>query len=76
MTPARFKEIRRQLGLSTLAWGRALGYRGQDESTAVRVRIFESGGRPIPPAIGLLAEMYARHGVPKDLQSKGRPPRD
>jgi transcriptional regulator with XRE-family HTH domain len=63
MTPAEFKSIRKSLGLSTVAMGRALGYEGEDNTVSVTVRRYESGGRPIPPWIARLAEMYGRHGL-------------
>ena len=75
MTGAELKRIRHRLGLSAIAWGRALGYLGEDATVSVTVRRYESDGRPIPPWIGRLAEMYARHGVPKQfLRWHGRSP--
>lgn len=62
MTPEKFKEIRRDLGLSTVQIGRAFGYSGADTTIAANIRKFESGARPIPPAIARLARMYVRNG--------------
>lgn len=63
MTPAEFKSIRKRLGLSTVAMGRALGYEGTDNSASVTIRRYESGMRQIPPAITVLMTMYAKHGL-------------
>jgi len=63
MTPAEFKAIRKQLGLSTVAMGRAIGYEGKDNTVSVTIRKYESGGRPIPPWIARLMLMYADHGL-------------
>lgn len=64
MTGHELKAIRRALGLSTREFGAALGYRGNDNTRAVAIRLYESGARPIPPWIARLAEMFGRHGVP------------
>ena len=63
MTPFEFKSIRKQLGLGTVAMGRALGYQGTDNTVSVQIRQYESGARPIPPWIARLAEMYGRFGL-------------
>jgi transcriptional regulator with XRE-family HTH domain len=63
MTPAEFKSIRKSLGLSTVAMGRALGYGGNDNTVSVQIRQYESGGRVIPPWIARLVAMYGRHGL-------------
>jgi transcriptional regulator with XRE-family HTH domain len=65
MTPAEFKAIRKSLGLSTVAMGRALGYAGNDNTVSVQIRQYESGGRTIPPWIARLVAMYGKHGVPE-----------
>jgi transcriptional regulator with XRE-family HTH domain len=62
MTPEKFKEIRHTLGLSTVQIGRAFGYTGTDTTIAANIRKFETGLRPIPPAIARLARMYERNG--------------
>lgn len=64
MTGSELKAIRRQLGLSTKELGRALGYRGNDNTISVQVRQYESDAREIPPWIERLAIMFGRHGVP------------
>lgn len=63
MTPAEFKSIRKQLGLSTIEMGRAIGYEGKDNTVSVTIRKYESGGRPIPPWIANLVAMYGKHGL-------------
>lgn len=69
MTPADFKTIRNQLGLSVYDWGRALGYSGNDNTVGVQIRRYETGARPIPPWIGRLASMYGKHGIPKRIHT-------
>jgi transcriptional regulator with XRE-family HTH domain len=63
MTPAEFRAIRKQLGLSTVQMGRALGYEGSDNSVSVTIRRYEAGIRPIPPTVAMLVAMYERHGL-------------
>lgn len=58
------KAIRRQLGISTRELGTALGYRGNENTISVAIRLYESGKRDIPPWIGRLVEMFGRHGIP------------
>lgn len=64
MTGEQLKDIRQYLGLTTVQLGRTFGYRGTDVSTAVTIRKYESGGRPVPVALGKLALMFRMHGVP------------
>jgi transcriptional regulator with XRE-family HTH domain len=64
MTGPELKTIRHRLGLSTTQLGRAFGYAGSDTTSAVTIRKYESGVRPIPPWLGRLAIMFDRHGVP------------
>jgi transcriptional regulator with XRE-family HTH domain len=64
MTPSEFRAIRKRLGLSTTAMGRALGYEGRDNSVSVTIRRYEAGMRPIPPAIAKLMTVYGRNGLP------------
>ena len=61
MSPSEFKSIRQQLGLSTIAMGRAIGYDGTDESVAVNIRRFEAGMRPIPPTVAVLVNLMAKY---------------
>lgn len=67
MTGPELAAVRKRLGLGTVAFGRALGYRGNDNTVSVQVRAYESDGRPIPPWIGRLASMFDRYGIPADL---------
>jgi len=64
MTGSELKEIRKTFGLSAAAMGRALGYSGSNANIASHVRRLERGARSIPPAIGKLAEMFWREGIP------------
>lgn len=64
MTGAKLKEIRKTYGLSAAAMGRALGYSGSNANIAAYLRRLERGARPIPPAVGRLAEMFRREGIP------------
>ena len=66
MTGPQLSQIRNKLGLTRLEWGRALGYRGTDESIGVMVRRTETMDA-VPGQIERLAEMYQRHGVPKEF---------
>lgn len=66
MTGPEFQAIRKRLGLSVIEMGRALGYEGKDNTVSVTVRRYEApNGRPIPPWIARLAQMFDRHGVPR-----------
>jgi transcriptional regulator with XRE-family HTH domain len=68
MTGPEFAAIRKSLGLSVVAFGRALGYQGTDDTVSVTVRRYEApNGREIPPWIARLARMYERYGIPFDL---------
>ena len=68
MTGAELKAIRKRLGLTTLAFGRALGYQGDDVSVAHAVRRFESSkGRKILPTMAKLIWMYGEFGVPEEM---------
>jgi len=64
MTPRQFAAIRKRLGLSAYAMGKALGYEGNRNTLQVGIRKYESGERELPPWIARLAEMYDAHGVP------------
>jgi transcriptional regulator with XRE-family HTH domain len=64
MTGAEMKAIRQRLGLSTVQLGRAFGYAGNDNTTSVMIRKYESDGRPIPAYLERLLILFDRHGVP------------
>jgi transcriptional regulator with XRE-family HTH domain len=66
MTGKELQAIRRALGLSARELGYALGYRGNENTVSVSIRLYECGKRPIPPWIGRLVTMFVRHGVPPD----------
>jgi transcriptional regulator with XRE-family HTH domain len=66
MTGAELRNIREAFGLSASVMGRALGYSGPKANVAVQIRRLERDARPIPPSVKRLAQMYARHGIPKE----------
>lgn len=59
MTPARFAEIRVTLGVSLVAYGRALGYQGHHGTVQRLMRRFEAGSRDVPKAVATAAEQLA-----------------
>lgn len=63
MTGPQLRAIRLALGLTQRLFGAALGYEGDNVDEVIRK--LERGIQPITPAIGRLAEMFRRHGVPK-----------
>ena len=67
MTGAEFREIRLGLGLTQTGFGRVLGYGGKDGTMQKHVSQLESGARPVPEAVGRLAAMLGRYGVPEDF---------
>jgi hypothetical protein len=73
MTGSDLREIREGLGLARLAFGRALGYRGTDNSVGVMVRRAETC-REVAIHTARLAEMFEEFGVPERyLDSAARP---
>jgi len=56
MSPAELKAIRKSLGLSTTAFGRALGYTGETDTVRRIVRRLETGKAEAPAAIAAAAE--------------------
>lgn len=68
MTGAELKSIREAYGLSASTMGLILGYNGPRSNVAVHIRRLERDARRIPPAVANLAQMYARHGIPKEWQ--------
>ncbi|WP_454917258.1 helix-turn-helix domain-containing protein [Xanthobacter sediminis] len=68
MTGPELAAIRHRLGLSAIAFGRACGYTGTDNSVSVSIRRYEGEyGRPVPPLLARLAVMFDRFGVPDDF---------
>jgi hypothetical protein len=65
VTGAEFKRIREAFGLSA-TMGQALGYSGLKANIAVHIGRLERGDRPIPVAIGKLALMFSREGIPTE----------
>ena len=66
VTGSEFRAVRYRLGLSAMEWGRALGYGGTPNSVRTVISRLESGTRPVPAVVGLLAWMYGRYGIPGD----------
>jgi transcriptional regulator with XRE-family HTH domain len=66
MTGNELRSIRRSLGLTVRELGYAIGYRGNQNTVSVAIRLYEGDKRPIPPWIGRLAAMFGRHGVPPE----------
>jgi hypothetical protein len=66
VTGSEFRAVRYRLGLSAMEWGRALGYGGTPNSVRSVISRLESGSRPVPAVVGLLAWMYGRYGIPGD----------
>ena len=64
LSGSELKSIRRRLGLSTVAMGRAFGYEGTDATTSSTVRKYENGAKIIPPWIARLAILMDKHGLP------------
>lgn len=62
------KMARRKSGLSAADFGAALGYR-HDNRHHMRQQVYdmETGRKPVSPMVARLAEMFRRHGVPKDF---------
>lgn len=71
MTGDELRTIRKRLGMSRVAFGRALGYRGNANTVNVAIAVYERGDRPLPPWIARLAVMYDRHGVPPEFMDPG-----
>ena len=66
MTGPEFSAIRRRLGLTADAFGRALGFGGNRNSLQSRISDMEAGRRTITPTVARLAQMYDRAGVPNE----------
>jgi len=67
MTGPDLKAIRKNLGLSVIQMGRAIGYGGSDRTVNVQIRRYENNTRDIPEWIARLALMFAKHGVPRQF---------
>lgn len=68
MTGTELRAIRQRVApdLSQAAFARLLGYVDGDA-----YRKYESGARPVPHLLGLLAGMLDRHGVPSEWMKEG-----
>jgi transcriptional regulator with XRE-family HTH domain len=62
MNGQELRSIRRQLGLTARELGYAIGYRGNQNTVSVAIRLYEGGKRPIPPWIGRLVELLGERG--------------
>jgi hypothetical protein len=67
MTGSELKTIRLELGLTLGDFGRLLGFGNTPHSHKVSICEMESGRRVVSARAALLAQMYARHGVPVRL---------
>lgn len=65
MTPAEFRAIRLQLGLTLEQWGRALGRSG--DHVRNQINAMEGGRKEITLPVARLAHMYGQHGVPPEF---------
>jgi transcriptional regulator with XRE-family HTH domain len=52
MNGQELRSIRRSLGLTVRELGYAIGYKGNQNTVSVSIRLYERGKRPIPPWIG------------------------
>lgn len=75
MPGSRLKDIRRKLHLTVVAFGRALGYAGNENTISTVVRRYEADMRPIPSYISRLAIMFDRHGIPPEFMGAATPKR-
>lgn len=70
MTKTELRAARESCGLSLADWAYALGYRHTNRDAARQQAYeMESGRKTITPQVARLAEMFRRHGVPKDWSS-------
>ena len=68
MKGKEFAAIRAKLDCSAVEFARALGYGAAEATATVMMSRFENGARAIPSAVGRLARMFDRHGIPGDFQ--------
>lgn len=68
MTGPELATVRKSLGLTTEALGRAI-YGTEGASASVSVRRLEARQTAIPTNIARLVEMFAKHGVPRAYRS-------
>jgi hypothetical protein len=71
MTGAELKAIRVKLACTPEAFALALGYSGKPQTLRSVTYVLETGRRNIPPAVGRLAVMLGRHGIPAELAFDG-----
>jgi hypothetical protein len=68
MTPAQFRAVWEASGLSQADFALALGYQSDNRGRLrTQVNDMAHGRKPISPQVARLAEMFRRHGVPKDF---------
>ena len=68
ITAEQFKLLRMDFGFTIREWARALGFTGRLANVALAIRRMEKGEKEISPSTRRLCIMYARHGIPPDLQ--------
>ena len=76
VTGADLRRVRRDLDLSCLKFGRALGYLGNDNTTSLTIRRYESGARPLPPWLASRVRAYLRTGTASDGAPDAAAPSD
>lgn len=68
ITPEQFKALRKQFGFTVRQWARVLGFAGRLANVAINIRRMEKGEKDISPSTRRLCLMFARHGIPPDMQ--------
>lgn len=68
----KMKKVRLRHKLSTLEFGKALGYKGKPSSIEVIVRRFECGDRTIPVQARRLLEYMDAYGIPPHWYNGGK----
>jgi DNA-binding transcriptional regulator YiaG len=72
LTPVEFKAARERCGLNQADWALALGYASPDrKNLRQQVNDMEGGRKAITPQVARLAEMFRRHGVPREWLTLG-----
>jgi len=76
MTGKELRKIREGLDLTLIAFGRALGFAGEEDSIKSAVHRLEAGRRPIRTPLARLARMFELGSVPEGWTFKTREGRD
>ena len=74
MTGEQFQGIRESLKLKRVAFGRALGYTGEDRNIWKTIQRYEDGQKPVPPMVGrmawLLGQFHANERIALDPETR------